>query len=164
VADGSDGPGRSTFVVPSAVPWAGLALAAGGLAISVYLTIVHYSTSVTLACTTSGVVNCEKVTTSPESRFLGAPVPLFGLAFFALMLVANLPALWRRDEPWIRYGRLALAAGGVVFVLYLVYAELFRIDAICLWCSAVHVITGLLFGLVCFGTALGESDPDAASN
>jgi uncharacterized membrane protein len=144
------------------VPWVGLALAACGLGISVYLTIVHYSTSVTLACTNSGVVNCEKVTTSPESRFLGAPVPLFGLAFFLVMLLANLPAVWRRDEAWIRFGRLAVAAGGVLFVLYLVYAELFRIDAICLWCSAVHVITGLLFGLVCFGTALGLSEPDAS--
>lgn len=144
------------------MPWIGLALAACGLGISVYLTIVHYSTSVTLACTASGVVNCEKVTTSPESRFLGAPVPLFGLAFFAVMLLANLPAVWRRDEPWVRIGRLAVSAGGVVFVLYLIYAELFRIDAICLWCSVVHVITGLLFGLVCLGTALGVSDGDAA--
>ena len=137
-------------------------LAACGLGISVYLTIVHYSTSVTLACTSSGVVNCEKVTTSPESRFLGVPVPLFGLAFFVVMVLANLPAAWRRGEPWIRIGRLAVAAGGVLFVLYLVYAELFRIDAICLWCSAVHVITGLLFGLVCFGTALGEPEAQAA--
>ena len=88
-------------------------------------------------------------------------MPLFGLAFFAVMLLANLPPVWRRDEPWIRTGRVALAAGGVVFVLYLIYAELFRIDAICLWCSAVHVITGLLFGLVCFGTALGMSEGDA---
>ena len=45
---------------------------------------------------------------------------------------------------------------------YLVYAELFRIDAICLWCSAVHVITALLFGLVCFGTALGVPETQAA--
>lgn len=161
MADGPGGRSRSSFVVPAAVPWTGLALAAAGLGISVYLTIVHYSTSVTLACTTSGVVNCEKVTTSPESRFLGAPVPLFGLAFFAVMLLANLPASWRRDEAWVRIGRLAIAAGGVVFVLYLIYAELFRIDAICLWCSAVHLITGLLFGLVCFGTALGVSEADA---
>ena len=30
-------------------------------------------------------------------------------------------------------------------VIYLVYAELFEIDAICLWCSVVHVITFALF-------------------
>ena len=149
-------------MVPPAVPWVGLVLAASGLAISIYLTVVHYSTSVTLACTSTGVVNCEKVTTSPESRFLGVPVPLFGLAFFVLMLLANLPAVWARDESWIRMGRLAVAAGAVLFVLYLIYAELFRIDAICLWCSAVHVITALLFGLVCFGTALGVSEADAS--
>jgi uncharacterized membrane protein len=33
-------------------------------------------------------------------------------------------------------------------VLYLVYTELFTLDAICPWCTSVHVITFLLFALV----------------
>jgi uncharacterized membrane protein len=33
-------------------------------------------------------------------------------------------------------------------VPYLVYTELFTLDAICLWCTSVHVITFLLFALV----------------
>ena len=33
-------------------------------------------------------------------------------------------------------------------VFYLLYAELFSIKAICLWCTAVHAITLLLFVLV----------------
>jgi uncharacterized membrane protein len=37
---------------------------------------------------------------------------------------------------------------GILFVLYLVWAELFRINAICLYCTGVHVITFILFGLI----------------
>jgi uncharacterized membrane protein len=33
-------------------------------------------------------------------------------------------------------------------VVYLVYAELFRIGAICLWCTAMHVTAVALFGVV----------------
>jgi uncharacterized membrane protein len=42
---------------------------------------------------------------------------------------------------------------GIGFVLYLVYAELFIIGAICLYCTSVHTITFLLFGLTVFAAA-----------
>jgi uncharacterized membrane protein len=38
--------------------------------------------------------------------------------------------------------------GGMGFVIYLVYAELFTIKKICLWCTGVHVVTFFLFVLV----------------
>jgi uncharacterized membrane protein len=42
---------------------------------------------------------------------------------------------------------------GIAFVLYLVYVELIRVDAICEYCTGVHVITFALFGLVMYSTA-----------
>lgn len=62
------------------------------------------------------------------------------------------------QRPFIRYGRLGFATLGVIFVAYLVYAELFVIDAICLWCTAVHVLTVALFAVIAFGTALLSPD------
>jgi len=38
--------------------------------------------------------------------------------------------------------------------LYLLWAELFQLDAICLWCTAIHVLTVALFGVIAIGTAL----------
>jgi uncharacterized membrane protein len=38
-------------------------------------------------------------------------------------------------------------------VLYLVYAELFRIGAICLWCTAMHVTAVCLFAVVLAASA-----------
>ena len=39
-------------------------------------------------------------------------------------------------------------------VVRLVYAELFQIDAICLWCTVVHAISVLLFAVVLVAEAL----------
>ena len=130
-----------------------LALAVAGVLVAGYLTIEHYTASTTLACPDTGVINCQKVTTSAQSKVLGIPVALLGLLYFVVMLAASLPAVWRMTQPAVRFGRLAFAVVGVGFVVYLVYAELFVLDAICLWCTAVHVLTVALFALVAFGTA-----------
>jgi uncharacterized membrane protein len=42
---------------------------------------------------------------------------------------------------------------GIGFVLYLLYAELFIIGSICLYCTSVHAITFVLFGLTVFAAA-----------
>jgi uncharacterized membrane protein len=38
-------------------------------------------------------------------------------------------------------------------VIYLVYTELFTLNAICLWCTAVHAITLALFAVIMLGGA-----------
>jgi uncharacterized membrane protein len=140
--------------IPAWLPVVSLALAVAGLLVAGYLTVEHFTASTTLACPETGVVNCTKVTTSEQSKVLGIPVALLGLVFFVPMVIACLPPLWRDQRPAIRYGRLGLAGLGVLFVFYLVYAELFVIDAICLWCTAVHVLTVALFAVIAFGSAL----------
>jgi uncharacterized membrane protein len=102
------------------------------------------------------VINCQKVTTSAESSVFGIPVALLGLLFFAVMVPACTGPAWRQGHPAIVWGRALFALAGVGFVCYLVYAELFVLDAICLWCTAVHVITLMLFAVVAWGTAVIE--------
>jgi uncharacterized membrane protein len=121
--------------------------------------VEHYTAVTTLACPETGIVNCQKVTTSAQSTLLGIPVAVFGLVFFVVLLPACLPAAWRSRRPVLRWGRLASAVVGVGFVVYLVYTELFTLDAICLWCTAVHVITLALFAAIALGTA--AADPEA---
>jgi uncharacterized membrane protein len=138
--------------MPSWPGVAGTLLSVLGLGVAGYLTYEHFTSSTTLACSDNGVVNCLKVTTSSYSAVAGVPVAVLGLIFFAVMLVLQLPPMWRRPEQAIRLGRLAWAVVGLGTVLYLLYAELFEIDAICLWCTAVHVLTLLLFGTTVFAT------------
>jgi uncharacterized membrane protein len=51
----------------------------------------------------------------------------------------------------------------MVFVLYLLYTELFTLNAVCLFCTIVHIITFLLFGLIVFSFAAGYGAPETAA-
>jgi uncharacterized membrane protein len=135
------------------VTWA---LAIAGLGVSTYLTIAHYTSSSILACSDKGLVNCGLVTTSPESKVFGIfPVAVLGLAFFVFMTAAVSPWGWRLKFPQLAWVRVASVVVGIGFVLYLVYTELFTLNAICLWCTSVHVLTFLLFVLIIGGAAAG---------
>ncbi len=158
--------GRTAVAVPAAeetatagpppwLQWTTWILSLAGLADSIWLTIVHYSTSVSLICPANSTINCEKVITSPQSIVFGIPVAVLGLAFYVFLAVANSPWVWRMTWPAIRYARVGSMVVGILFVLYLVYTELFTIRAICLWCTSVHVITFALFVLIVFSAAAG---------
>lgn len=132
-----------------------------GLGVAGYLTYEHYTGSNSLVCSDKGIVNCLAVTTSTYSKITGIPVADLGLVFFAVMLPLQLPYTWRRSEPIIRNVRLAWATVGLMSVLYLLYTELFRIDAICLWCTAVHILTFIVFATTVYATlALTPLDED----
>jgi uncharacterized membrane protein len=125
-----------------------------GLGLSVYLTITHYTDTAPAGCPANATFNCVKVTTSPESIIFGIfPVAVLGLAFYVFMAAINSPWAWRLDLDIVRWARLAGVITGIAFVLYLVYVELLKVDAICEYCTGVHIITFLLFGLIMYSTA-----------
>lgn len=121
------------------------------LGVSIYLTITHYDSSVSLVCSDKGVINCAKVTSSSQSMVFGVfPVAVLGLAFYLFMAAINSPLGWRwnrREVKWLRLGSVIVGMG---FVLYLIYAEVVQIGNICLWCTSVHVATFALFGLLVY--------------
>jgi uncharacterized membrane protein len=121
-----------------------------GLAISTYLTIEHFQPAGSLICPESGAVNCQKVTTSSWSHFGPIPVAVLGLVFFVVMVGLCCPWAWRWRS--LDAVRVAGAVIGVLSALYLIWAELFRINAICLWCTGVHVCSVLLLGSVLWTT------------
>ncbi|WP_307864690.1 vitamin K epoxide reductase family protein [Allobranchiibius sp. CTAmp26] len=128
-----------------------LGLSVLGLAVSIYLTYEHFTGSSTLACSGSGQVDCLRVTTSQWSKLLGVPVALLGLLFFVAMTALCLPRVWRRAPRSLDLVRIAATGVGLLMVFYLIWAEFFRIHAICLWCTGVHVITFVLFFVLVFG-------------
>ena len=157
---------RRATVVASSPPWmdqplrwvvpASLALGLLGLGLSIYLTIEHYTAPGTLACPANSTIDCARVTTSPQSTFAGIPVVLLGLVFFVAAIALCLPPLWRSTTAWIWRARLGLVVLGMLFVVYLIFAELFLVNAFCLWCTAVHLVTFALFAVVAMGTALTD--------
>jgi uncharacterized membrane protein len=154
-----DGADRGWPALPRWPVRSSLSLCVVGLAVSAYLTYEHFSASTSLACPETGAISCAKVTTSAYADVLGVPVALLGLLFFVGMTVLSLPAAWRSPSPWPGRARLAGVTSGVLFVVYLVWAELFRIDAICLWCTVVHVVTVALFAVIVLAVALRPVEP-----
>ncbi len=149
-----------------ALRWAGLVGTAAslvGLGVAGYLTYEHYTGSATLACSDRGVVNCLAVTTSAYSKVAGVPVAVLGLVFFAVMVVLQLPTAWRRKDHFTRTVRMAWSFVGLGTVFYLLFTELFRIDAICLWCTAVHLLTFVVFVSTVLGTLSMSDDLDDIS-
>ena len=117
-----------------------------GIGISIYLTAVHY-TSVPLVCSTTGAINCEAVLTSPYSVIAGSNVPTSaaGIAWFA---VSAALAIWMwagRGSALVARLQLAWSALGLLTVIGLVFIEIVVLGAICIWCTAAHVLVVAIF-------------------
>jgi uncharacterized membrane protein len=158
-----------------------LVLAVLGLAISAYETYAHYNGSHLFGCPSKagGTFNCGEVITSSQSMVFNVfPVAVLGLAFYIFAVVIFSPWAWRFSGAAIRLGgrtfritsrgvdllRLGSVIVGMGFVMYLIYAE-FQIQAICEYCTGVHIVTFLLFCITVFSAAiwgLGKRAPSAA--
>jgi uncharacterized membrane protein len=96
-----------------------------GIGIAAYLTYVHYSHTAPV-CTTGG---CETVQRSKYAELAGVPVALLGLATYVVLLGL---AFVRGVEAAL--AGVFVAAVGVAFSGYLLWAQLGPIGAICQWC------------------------------
>ena len=112
------------------------ALAVLGLAISGYLTWVHYA-EVKPYCT--GISDCVRVQASDFATWGGVPVAVIGMLGYAGILAS----LALRTEAGLLAGAL-LTLVGAGFSAYLTWAEAVRIEAFCQWCL---VSAGLMAAL-----------------
>ncbi len=111
-------------------------LAILGLLISIYLTTYHFL-GVPLACSTSGLINCNNVINSPYGYIFGIPVAVYGIAFF----IAELIVLYFIKDI---FAKVFLNGIGVIGIVYFLYSE-YMVGNICEYCTAVHLITITLF-------------------
>lgn len=115
-------------------------LGLAGLAVGLYLTLVHYA-GAPLACTQTSLIDCEAVTTSSYSLVPGTDVPVSVPGMAWSLLTAAIGALQLRGPRRGLDALLAVSSGlALVGVLYFVRAEIVVIGRICLWCTAFHVI------------------------
>ena len=91
------------------------------------------------------------------------PVALTGLLYYVVMVGILSPWAWNSSWKWMPKLRLAAVIAGIGMVLYLVYAELFQIGAICIYCTSVHIITFLIFALIAVSAALWGLAPTPLS-
>lgn len=120
-----------------------LGLAAAGIALTTYLTLVAWFGAQPAFCGAES--DCSLVQQSRWATLLGMPIALWGLATYALL--ARL--LWRlrtRPSAW----RMALTVAGVGAAVswYLTSVSVLVIEATCAWCLASFAIANALFVLV----------------
>jgi uncharacterized membrane protein len=133
-------------------------LALVGLFVSAYLLLYSLGYYGVLQCGTGA---CEVVQTSKYAVFLGLPVPGWGIAWYAgmLVLVLVLALVMAPGRPETsRPGRLVAlgATAGLAFSIYLTAIEAFVLEAWCRWCIVSAVLTLAIFLLVAPWRQLGR--------
>jgi len=133
--------------------WAAIAVALAGIGVAGYLTYVHYA-DLQPFCVGGGG-GCERVQSSDQSRLIGIPVAVLGLANY--LVIATCLILGGERA---RALAAALALAGFGFSVYLTYVELFVIEAICQWCVANAILATILAALVSASLLAAGPEPD----
>jgi uncharacterized membrane protein len=120
-----------------------------GAAIAVYLTTVHYENA-PLLCSTSGLIDCSRVLSSPYSVVPGTSIPITvpGLAWSLVSAVLAVAGLRQRRSQTLRrihLAQFAWALLALLTVLYLVYVEIVVLHTVCAWCTGMHAVILVMF-------------------
>ncbi|MCF6743142.1 vitamin K epoxide reductase family protein [Blastococcus sp. KM273128] len=100
-------------------------------------------------CSLNPVLSCGSIMASPQAEAFGFPNPLLGVAGFPVVAAAG-AALFAggRLAEWFWAALQAGVAAAVVFVHWLIFASLYRIEALCPYCMVVWAVTIPLFTAV----------------
>ncbi len=137
-----------------------LLFAALGLAASLTSSYVHYNLLVDRSfssfCDVNATVSCTQAYLSPYGSFLGVPVALAGVFFFAAIL--GITALSGRKTPQAGESApayvFALSTVGLAFALYLAYASFFILHAVCILCVGTYVSVVAIFLISAAATSI----------
>jgi len=129
-----------------------LILAVGGIALGVYLTLLHIwkllDPNFVSLCEIGQHFDCNTVNSSRYARIAGVPLGIFGAGFYGAMGVLSVMNLFgsRRLErlPQFMFG-LSLVAVGVSVIL--AFISHFLIGAFCLFCMLMWLINLAMAGL-----------------
>lgn len=115
-----------------------LTLATVGLAVSAYLTYVHYNLGA-LVCVGGG---CDIVQASKYSAI--GPVPLAALGMLMFASIIAMVVVRRRFPPYTDVASIAglcVLLAGVLYYAYLAWLEATVIHAWCMWCVSTALVT-----------------------
>jgi uncharacterized membrane protein len=132
-----------------------------GLGIASYLSIVELTPGGAPVCTLGGlhIGNCEDVAKSVYSRpFAGIPVAVYGV-ILSITLFTLAIMWWRTGSYKLLLAHYALSLVGVLFEGWFQFAQIFLIQAICIWCETYGLSLILRF-VVALWVFLRTPKPD----
>jgi uncharacterized membrane protein len=123
--------------------WAIVAViaAAIGLLDAVYLAASHYRG---IAPECSLLNGCEQVTASVYATMFGVPIALFGALYYLFALVLLFLALEFGSRRAVLL-LLGASSAAFLFSLWLVFAQLFLLKAVCLYCVLSALTSTIVF-------------------
>lgn len=127
----------------SRVPEIVLLLSILGAGIAAYLTYTHFDEGA-LVC---AVGDCGTVQSSKYSEIGPIPIAILGLGMYvvlALLAFSRMRGGLRISFRHATMASWAITLAGAVYAIYLTYLEIWVIKAICQWCVASAIVTGLI--------------------
>ncbi|MBK3577952.1 vitamin K epoxide reductase family protein [Streptomyces sp. MBT65] len=103
----------------------------------------------TPSCSINPIVSCGSVMESKQAAAFGFPNPMLGLVAYGIVICVGISLLTRVQFPrwyWLTFNFGTLF--GVAFCTWLQFQSLYRINALCLWCSLAWVATITMFWYV----------------
>ena len=120
-----------------------IALALLGMAVSIYMTIFKLTDNQRMCLGNGG---CSKVNSSAYAEVYGIPVAIIGIGGYAviaaLIFMEDRNRFLKQNGTMLVFG---LALIGFLFTLYLIYAELALIKALCPFCVTSQITMTILF-------------------
>jgi len=115
-------------------------------------------------CNVNDSINCDRVLSSPYSKLAGIPVAWFALA--AYLGLAALFAQAARSDGETRTRMLRVGAvgiiGSLVFSAYMAVITVFRLEAVCLLCTALYAVAIVNIGLLAAAARVSTRTAGAA--
>lgn len=139
--------------VPALSAWWVLIAGLIGLGSSMTLTVekidILLNPAYVPSCNINPILSCGSVMITPQASLLGFPNPLLGLVAFTVVVVTGLLALTKVALPqWYWVGLTVGLLVGAVFVHWLIFQSLYRINALCPYCMVVWAVTMSLLVVV----------------
>lgn len=98
------------------------------------------------SCSINPILSCGSIMRTEQAEVFGFPNPTIGVAGFSIVVTVGMAllsgAVFRR---WFWLGLQAGVTFGVLFVHWLIFQSLYRIDALCPYCMVVWAVTIPLF-------------------
>ena len=88
---------------------------------------------------------CTEVLQSEYSKLWGMALPIWGFTFYAVSALLNLAILLYENPKRLRQLRLGLITAMLIFSLYLISIQVFKVQSLCTLCTGSFVLVALLF-------------------
>ena len=98
------------------------------------------------SCSINPILSCGSIMRTEQAEVFGFPNPIIGVAGFSVVVTVGMGLLAGATlRRWFWLGLQAGVTFGVVFVHWLIFQSLYRIDALCPYCMVVWAVTIPLF-------------------